>query len=82
MFLRHTREDENGARALITVGADQQSFKTTDCTDITQISTDESWIPVHSRREGIAMYACAFALHRSMMQRAEQAGKKSAWVLK
>ncbi|GEM_PF-5177827 len=29
MFLRHTRENENGAGALITVGADQQSFKTT-----------------------------------------------------
>ncbi len=29
MFLRHTRENENGASALITVGADRQSFKTT-----------------------------------------------------
>ena len=43
IWLRHTRETENGAGALITVGADRQRFKTTDCTDFTQISTDESW---------------------------------------
>ena len=43
MFLRHTRENENGAGALITVRVDQQSFKTTDCTEFTQISTDGSW---------------------------------------
>jgi len=61
MFLRHTRENENGASALITVGADQQSFKTTDCTDFTQIITDGSWkfacIHAHSRGRGNPTHA-------------------------
>ena len=54
MFLRHTRENEHGA--VIGLFGFDTGFKTTDCTDYTQISTDESWksarMGAKSRRGG------------------------------
>jgi len=49
MSLRYTRVDENGASALITLGADQQNFKTTDYTYYARIITEWIWTTAQHR---------------------------------